>query len=163
MKIILITFFLFTHFAAPLSAHDIHVSVSDIIFKDNAVEITIKTYLDDLQIAIGLEPGAPLPEGYSSAEELIGLYIQEQIQFSIENKTIPLIPSEIDASNDAVWITIRIGNVDIKSIKELTWNSTFLNDTYDDQTNIVNIKKDGKRDVFSLSSRKTSLTYTVRN
>ena len=117
MKTILIAFFLFTNFAASLSAHDIHVSVSDIIFKDKTVEITIKTYLDDLQLAMGLEPGAALPAGYSSAEELIGLYIQEQIQFSIDNKEIPLIPSEIDASNDAVWITIKIENVTLGQFK----------------------------------------------
>jgi hypothetical protein len=161
MKKIFATIFLLVSLLITIRAHDIHVSVSDIVIKENAVEITIKTFLDDLQAAMGLEPREALPEGYSSAKELIGMYIQEQIQFSIDNKDINLTPSEIDASNDAVWITIKIENVNIESIKELTWNSTFLNDTYADQKNIVNIKKDGKREVFSLSSKKTSLTYTL--
>jgi len=157
--LILLTFFFCGY--TSLSAHDIHVSVSDIRCGENEIEITIKTFLDDLQIAMGLEPGEEIPEAYSSADEMIRNYIKEQIQFSIDDKNIELTPTTIDASNDAVWITIIIENIHIEAGQKLIWSSTFLNDIYDDQTNIVNIKKDGKREVFSLSRKKTSLTYKL--
>jgi len=40
--------------------HDIHIGVCDIKIEDTSVEVTIKTFIDDLQIAVGLEPGQPV-------------------------------------------------------------------------------------------------------
>ena len=148
MQKIILIILLLTNSIPSLFAHDIHVSVSDIKLQDNAIEITIKTFLDDLQVAMGLVPGEELPNEYSSAKEMISKYLADQVNLSINDIDFPLIPSEIDASSDVVWITIKIENIDIHSIQALTWKSTFLNEIYNDQTNIVNIKKEGKREVF---------------
>lgn len=161
MKKSILIVILFTSSLVSLFAHDIHVSVCDIRLNNKTIDITIKTFLDDLQIAMGLVPGEQLPNNYSSAEEMIGKYLMDQMKLSIDGINLPLVPSEIDASNDAVWITIRIENVDIESGQEITWKSTFLNEIYDDQTNIVNIKKDDKKEVFALSRKKTFLTHQL--
>ena len=70
-KMFLIAFISFFLFKSDVAYHDIHVSVCDIELEDKNIEVTLKTFLDDLQIAVGLTPGEELPEDYSSAEELI--------------------------------------------------------------------------------------------
>lgn len=160
MRHIILTMYSFVSFWAMGICHDIHVSVSDIELKDNRIEITIKTYLDDLQLAMGLIPGEPLPSNYSSADVLITEYIKQHINCTLDGKTLHWGSIVIDASYEAVWISIMIDDLDQhQSLGHLTWESTFLTDLYDDQTNIVNIINRGKREVHALNRKKTSLSH----
>ena len=44
----------------PFMDHDIHVSICEIEMSGEQMEVTLKTFLDDLQIAVGLVPGEEL-------------------------------------------------------------------------------------------------------
>ncbi len=150
---------LFFGLSQGLSAHDFHVCVVDIDIQDNGIEITIKTFLDDLQEAIGLKPGQELPAGYSSSDELISTYLKDKIIAVIDGKGLEFILQSVDASTEAVWITVQIKDID-PTARKLTLTNTFLTEIYNDQTNIVNIKKNGKKKVYALSNKKTSISHT---
>lgn len=144
----------------PLQEHDIHVSVCDIEVEGSQIEITFKTFLDDLQSAMGLIPGEDLPARYTSSDEMISDYILSTNNLKINDKNGQLTIVSIDASADAVWITIKSNEVSDEIIK-LEWSSTFLTELYDDQTNIVNIKHDGKKKIFTLDDKKTMVNRAL--
>lgn len=150
------------HLLPYSDVHDIHVSVADIEIEDQTIEITMKTFLDDLQLAMGLTPGEEIPDSYSSSDEMISNYILTTTSLALDGEDTLLNISSIDAAADAVWITIEVRQTD-PIFQSLEWTSTFLTDIYDDQTNIVNIKFNGKRKVYSLNRKKSLVEFKLPN
>ena len=136
----------------PMEEHDIHVSICEIEVLSQKVEITVKTFIDDLQLAVGLTPGEEVPDDYTSAEEMIEMYLKESMVFSLSNNLLDLKIDDISASDDAVWITLTADIVQSPS-SMLSFSSTFLTEIYDDQTNIVNIKINDQKKTFSLNKK----------
>ena len=152
-------FFISLFFSTALSAHDFHVSVFEIERSEEIVEITFKTFLDDLQIAVGLHPGEELPESYTSAEEMIAEYIRETVSLKINGEERELVIEQFDASQEAVWISFKFTehNLDSKSLK---LESTFLTEVYNDQTNIIHVKNGKKnKKSFVLNRKKVVADY----
>lgn len=146
-------------FIGSQPAHDIHVGICDIKVDDQAVEVAIKTFIDDLQIAVGLQPGQPLPDDYSSAEELIAEYIASTIQLKVDGELLTLELEDISSSRgDAVWITL-ISPIKGPIADKLEGGFELLTDIYDDQTNIVNVYNNDEKEIYSLSTKKISFTY----
>ncbi|MEL6122523.1 MAG: DUF6702 family protein, partial [Bacteroidota bacterium] len=129
-----------------IADHDIHVSVTDIDLRDDAtVEVVIKTYLDDLQTAVGLTPGTELPREYTSADQMISKYVNRSMELTLNDKEIDLVILSIDANPEAVWITMT-APIDINTeITTVHFRSTFLTDVFDDQANIVKVITDNGR------------------
>jgi len=141
--------------------HDIHVSVCDIELKNDKIEMTLKTFIDDLQIAVGLTPGDELPEDYTSADELIEGYIQSSIIITIGGTPLDLSVKDLSASNDAVWITVSSATLP-KTTKSINIDHSFLTEIYNDQTNIVNVRHDQLKKTYSLNAKKKKITYEYK-
>ncbi len=150
-------FILLSYLSYSVEDHDIHVSVNEIAITDQGVELILKTFLDDLQIAVGLESGAELPEGYTSSDELIAKYISETISINYNGADVPLTVEDISASPNAVWITLHSnGNLNLtKGILE--FHSTFLTEVYDDQNNMVKVATSSGMKSVLLDDDKTHL------
>lgn len=146
----------------PLEDHDIHVSICDIEVHQEKVEITVKTFIDDLQIAVGLTPGEEVPDNYTSANEMITSYIENSMILSLSKEDVHLEITDISASNDAVWITLSANNV-TPMTGTLSFSSSFLTEIYDDQTNIVNIKIADEKKTFSLNKKTKNITHDFSN
>ena len=144
-------------FASTPLDHDIHVSICEVEVSKDKMELTLKTFLDDLQIAVGLVPGQELPENYRGAEELIKEYIDQSIQISISEEPLTLNVEDIASSPEAIWITIVSDfPTDFSS---LVISNTFLTEVYDDQTNLVNIKYGKKKDSFILNGKRKKVEF----
>ena len=141
-----------------MEEHDIHVSVCDVEIKEETIEITLKTFLDDLQLAVGLEPGEKTPDDYTSSDEMIRLYINKTIQLQLGLEQVDLELENISASNDAVWITLS-ANAPFNLHKRLEIGYDFLTEIYPDQTNIINIRYNKKKKTFSLNQNKKEISY----
>ncbi len=141
-------------FAFSSAEHDIHVSVSDIEIKETRVEVTIKTFLDDLQFAIGLTPGEELPADYTSADQMIAEYIADKILLSTDDDTISLEMTDLSASMDAVWITLEGDWTGQNNDKALTIVQSLLTEVYSDQTNLINVKWATGKDSALLDRKK---------
>jgi hypothetical protein len=148
-------------FLAPaLMVHDIHVSVCEIELQPNSMEMTLKTFLDDLQLAVGLKPGDQVPEQYTSADQMIEEYISSSMTVSVNKTDLPLKITDISAAHDAVWITIRT-EAPIRQDDRVMVNSTYMTELYKDQTNIVNISTNKKKTTYTLNKKKTQISYEL--
>ncbi len=144
----------------PNAMHDIHVSICDIDISDELIEVTLKTFLDDLQIAMGLVPGEELPDDYTSSNEMIDQYVQSRVKFNVNGMDQSININDISASNDAVWITMNVIKTS-EELKSLKIVNSFLTEVYDDQTNIVNIKADRNKESYILNKQKHLINYEV--
>lgn len=144
-----------------LGAHDIHVSVCDINVDGDRVEVVIKTFLDDLQLAVGLTPGEELPEDYTSSETLIVEYVKERIRFFSGDLKLDLRLEEISASLEAVWITMTLGDLEGGIPPTLKVDNSFLTEVYKDQTNLINLRKDGRTNSVAMDRKKKTATLKV--
>lgn len=140
--------------------HDIHVSVCDIELKNSSIEVTVKTFIDDLQIAVGLEPGQELPENYTSSDEMISAYLSSTISLQLGEQNIDLVVDDISASNDAVWITLTSGPITYDN-GSLGLDYSLLTELYSDQTNIINIRHKETKETFSLNHTNKEVTYEL--
>jgi len=157
--IIIILFSCFLIQATPLEDHDIHISICEFDFRKSTPKLTIKTFLDDLQAAVGLEPGADLPAGYTSSDELITNYLQESILLSVDGGSIDYKVMSIDASTDAVWITCEL-TTDL-SLSQIQIQNTFLTEVYDDQTNLIKVISAAGRKTMSMDGDETEIVVEV--
>ena len=153
------TLFLHSLLSAFMMLHDIHVSVWEVNLVEDKVEITLKTFLDDLQLAVGLRPGEEIPEGYTSAAELIQNYISRSTHLMIGDDKLDLSVGQLDASQDAVWITIT-STLPKSAVNEIIMSSSYMTELYNDQTNIVNIRsKYSSKATYTLSTRNTRIHH----
>lgn len=143
-----------------MSEHDIHVSICEIEIKEEKVEILLKTFLDDLQLAVGLTPGEEVPEDYSSADQMIHEYLAQTMVLKIGATTVQPVIEDISASTDAVWITL-VSDLQSTEQYNVSFSNSFLTELYSDQTNIVNIKMDGEKKTYSLNRKKTDIIYEI--
>lgn len=151
----------FAHLAAP-AEHDIHVSVGDVEVRADGIELVVKTYLDDIQKAMGLEPGAELPENYTSAEAMISDYINSRIRIQYDGLPMSLLMDDVSASMDAVWITLK-SKEKLKSLpKKIDLHYELLTEVYSDQTNVITIKWPEGKDSALLNAKKTVLSVQIR-
>ena len=125
--------------------HPFHVSVSEVKYKEEkkAIQISVRIFLDDLEIALQEYSGnekldITLKENWGFVNEHLQKYILEK--FRIYNDkgqmTTNYIGAEIE--NDVMWTYVEVEKV--RKLRTITiWNS-ILTETYEDQENIVHFR-----------------------
>jgi len=128
--------------------HDFHTSITNAEYnpKTQSMEIMMKLFTDDLeltiknkhQVLLNLNSHNELPQ----ADSLIYNYILDNfsIQSGKKNQLAEFVGKEIE--NGIVFIYLEIHSFPIE--KELLVKNTVFFDTFDDQSNIVNIKLEGE-------------------
>ncbi len=137
-----ILFFLF-------SAHDFHLSLTEIKHNEDhrSLEISIKLFTDDLQDALEMA-GAPKMELGSQAEppaanEHIEKYVRTHFRLMVNGKPAEFIYLGKEAELDATWCFVEVK--DIRKVKSLEVQNSFLLEAFDDQTNMVNLNMNGRK------------------
>lgn len=124
--------------------HPFHVSVCDVNYNQEAqaVEITHKIFLDDLENALNRKSESKVDILNSAANNQLNdrliAYLENHFSLNIDGKKINLdfVGSEIQA--DAIWIYQE--SPSIKTFSEISVKNTVLFEMFDDQTNLVHIK-----------------------
>lgn len=135
-------------FPALLGAHPFHVSVCEITYKAGSqyVEITHKIFLDDLENALNKKYGQSLdvlnPKQPELLDSLIENYIMEKFSIVIDGK--PYTPHFLgrEVQGDAMWCYLEIEAVG--AFAEVQVTNAILLESFDDQTNLVHVKKGDK-------------------
>jgi hypothetical protein len=141
--------------------HDIHVSSTEIYINNSgALEITIKTFYDDLQASLGLIPGEELPADYTSSDELIQKFVNENLYIHANDKPIALKFEEATITNPAVWISVS-SPYNFKSGDRLEVFNHILISIYSDQQNILKFETGKDSKMVMLNTKKTSIKYTI--
>lgn len=143
--------------------HPFYVSVTQIDYKDQALQITLKIFVSDLQDAM-LE--AKVPELYlgeekehASSNQYITTYINAHLGIKVndQERNYAFVGKEVE--EDAIWVYFEIPN--ISSVTSLEVRNTLLIEKFEAQTNLVNtdIKGQKKSLILNKSTPQDKLSF----
>lgn len=145
--------FLFLCFAAWL--HPLHLSVSDIHYKpeNETLEITQRLFADDLEDALREFSGEKVdvfnPRDPDHLKKIIGEYVEQNFDLSLNEQPLSLNYLGYEREEDAIWVYLEATQV--PDFNSLSARNTVFFEMFDDQMNLINVKKDGRIRSLKLS------------
>lgn len=144
---------------ANFLVHDIHLSVCELTKTENdKIEIKLKIFYDDLQLAMGLIPGEELPKKYKSADDMIVKYVVKNLSVTVNGVKAEFDYIKTESAMPAIWTTLQLKNINASSIKTIKIQNRILIDIYDDQENIVHVNLK-KAESYKLNKKQTEAAY----
>lgn len=124
--------------------HPIHVSVTEIEFdeKDEALEIMMRVFIDDLELSLRNSLQKPEldilspPDGMTT-DELVRDYLVEHFKISLDNRPHKTKYLGHERESDAFILYIEAPNV--KKWRTITIHNDIIMAVHDDQSNIVHV------------------------
>ena len=130
-----------------LSAHPVHISVSNLEFSDKGSVVAVKLFKDDLQLAIYHNYSIEIPLeniGNDNYSDIILKYLSEKLKISLnEKKELKLEYTGNEVNDEAIWIYFSAGN--LREVKSVYLINTIFLDIYGDQTNLLILNYKGKQ------------------
>lgn len=150
--------YLVLNFILPL--HDIHVSNTDLHYKSEqqSLQVTVSIFLDDLELAIKQKHSVDLrlfsENELADSDSLLSLYIHEHLNIKIhDNEVRPeYLGKEISDDLQAGYFYLEFQS--LEDFSSISISNSILLEIYDDQRNLVNIKKDRKSKAFQVFDKK---------
>ena len=129
-----------------VSAHEFHISKCAIEYneKENALQMTLHIFIDDLEEALRLQGADNLfictEKESDKAEEYIYKYLQQKLKISLDDKAVnyTFVGKEVSEDLIAVWCYLEVEN--IQPFTKLYVKNQTLLEAFDDQKNIVSIR-----------------------
>ncbi len=130
--------------------HAFHLSNTEINYNEdsNSLQIASKVFIDDLEDELKLHGHTKLhiatPREAENVDSILFEYFFENLQFrtDVEHKEMEFIGKETSEDLIAIWVYIEIFLADQPS--QLQIKNTILTDLYDDQKNMIILKKNNK-------------------
>lgn len=127
-------------FWAPSDAHKFYVSLTDIEYniESGRLEISSKYFIDDLESALGLEPGQhiTLPMDTSLLELMSG-YIHSHLIIEPDKAQCEYELLGYELEDDVVWVYLESEEIPVFSSIHVT--ASQLTEVFDQQKNIVHV------------------------
>jgi hypothetical protein len=140
--------------AAVPAAHKFHTSftVADYNAPERSLQITLRTFPDDLENALGRRSGKAVHlDRKKETEPLLVAYLQETFQLkNAEGETVKLKWIGMDAGVDSAWLYFEAHLPEGLAGVEL--RNGFMFDLYDDQVNLVNVKQGGRKHALTFKN-----------
>ena len=158
-KIILPVLFLFLGVFFS-QAHPFYVSICQVNYnqQNQSLEITVKIFVDDLLVALSEEGHEKLYIGEDKenehTDEYIFNYLTDKIHFSVNENEVQANFVGKEMEKDVVWTYLEIN--DIAQLNDIEVSCNLLTDVFSDQSNIIQVNKNGKIKNLLLSKRDTS-------
>ncbi len=150
---LLIQYFLF------LFLHPLHVSVTEVEYneKSRALQIVSRIFIDDLELSIRRQLNQESldllePKNGMTTDQLVSAYLINRIRFKLDGKAAKINYIAHEIEDLAIICYLEIENV--KKIKNLEVTNTVIQETHDDQSNIVHITYKGPVKSFRLTREK---------
>ena len=143
-KSFLICFFLL----APIAPHAFHASITQLELKPETgrLEVAIMMFTDDLEKAIQPvnHPALYLATAkeHPRAEALVNAYVNQHIALIVDGVPVKLTFIGKETEADATWCYLE--SEVIGKFKKLEISNSVLLAQFEEQTNIIHLKKDGK-------------------
>ena len=157
-KIILPVLFLFLGVFFS-NAHPFYVSICQVDFNEQnqSLEISVKIFVDDLIEGLSEEGHSKLYIGEANedahADEYIYDYLNKSFRFKVNDvDTEPTFVGK-EMEKDVVWSYMEINN--IAQLNKIEVNCNLLTDVFSDQSNIIQVNKNGKIKNLLLNKRDT--------
>ncbi|UXX80939.1 hypothetical protein N7E81_07480 [Reichenbachiella carrageenanivorans] len=155
-------FLLLINYISGMPLHAFYVSVANIEYdaKSKQVEISHRIFLDDLENGLTEWTGEQVdvlnPTTPEQLDEIIGKYLNAKTSYQVDGKSVTAqyLGSEKD---DGVMYCYQVIS-SVKKLKSLTVTNTILMEIFDDQTNIIHMKKVGDTKSLKLNNKERSGT-----
>ena len=128
--------------------HPLHVSVTEIEWdeKEKALEIMMRVFIDDLELAFRDRFGKPsldiLNPGDKSLDKMMDTYLNERFGVLIKKKKQALNYLGHERDGEAFVFYIEIGR--LKKWNRIRVANTIMMELYDDQSHLVHVTVSGK-------------------
>lgn len=126
------------------SLHPIHVSVTEIEYdqKDEALEIMMRVFIDDLELTLRNSLARPdldilNPGSGDTTDDLVGGYLRQHFRISLDNQPQRTRYLGHEREGEAFIFYVEVSKV--KPWNTITIQNDIIMDTYDDQSNIVHV------------------------
>ena len=148
--------------SAYLALHPFHVSICDMEYqtKEKTLEISSRIFMDDLELALGKLTHV---DNYfdnrdkSLINKDLSEFLEDNIKVWVDGNETELQFLGYEIENDVVWSYLEATKV--RQLNSITVEYTVLFDVFDDQFNLVHVKKAGT--TKSLRFVKTQHSGTV--
>ena len=159
----LIIFFFFLIFSSFLE-HKYYVSTSLFNFSENSsLQITLRIFKDDLSNAISDTYLEQKTDDLNLIDELyfklVDKYINSKISILIDDKKFEMDYLGLETKNDMYVCYLEIENLPIYS--NMVISNKILFEIFDDQQNIIHVKKNDKRQSFIARNNNSFLTLDI--
>ena len=128
--------------------HPLHLSVCDIEFdsQNRSLEISQRIFADDLENVLRPKIGAKTdilnPVNKEQLSSAIRDYVLQNLQLQLNGKKVTPRYVGYEVDEDVVWVYMEVPNV--RSLSTITVQNTLFFEVFEDQLNLINVKKDGK-------------------
>ncbi len=129
--------------------HPFHVSVCDIVYESDEkhLKISLRMFLDDLEEALIAYTGDDDLDilNYENVPEIdkaLGHYLSENFSIGTGRKELAYVYLGGEIEVDVMWCYIEIEK--LKPFKSISIENTIFFEIFDDQENLVHVRKDGK-------------------
>lgn len=137
--------------------HDFHVSIAQVDYKEQELQCTLRLFTEDLEQRIERESLIKLKLGseeeHPAADSLIANFLKEEFQLKVDNKV--LVQNYLGKEVDYELIYLYFYSPCAEEPQELSVSNRVFFDSFDDQSNIVNVKIGGKLRSAFLNSSET--------
>ncbi len=131
-----------------LLLHPIHLSVSEINYseKDKALQITSRIFIDDLETSVRKKTNQPeldilKPNAGQTTDQLVSAYINDHFKIKLDGKPQKLNYLGHEIEDAAIICYIEIEKV--KKFKILEVLNDIIQETHEDQSNLVHVSYQG--------------------
>ena len=152
------------HLLVTLFLHPIHVSVTEIEYseKNKSLQITTRIFIDDLEASIRKQIKQESldiidPKNGSTTDQLISAYLKEHFKVLIDGKLARINYLASEREDPAIICYLEIENV--KRLKTIEVTNTVIQETHEDQSNLVHITYKGPVKSYRLVRERPTETY----
>ena len=142
------------------NAHPFYVSICQVNYNEQSqsLEISVKIFADDLIEGLSEEGHNKLYIGEvredAHTDEYICNYLKKSIRFKVNGKDVEPAFVGKEMEKDVVWSYMEIDN--ISDLNNIEVNCNLLTDVFSDQSNIIQVNKNGKIKNLLLNKRDTN-------
>ncbi|NQW27249.1 MAG: hypothetical protein HQ474_05110 [Flammeovirgaceae bacterium] len=155
---------LFILIAKVYLLHAFHVSVCDVVYNsdDKHLKISVRLFLDDLEKELKIYSKNPQLDisqiDPTTLNHTMEQYFTDKFGVSVQEEKINLVFLGSEIENDALWCYLEYEKM--KPFLEMTISNELLFLAFDDQDNLVHVRKDGVVKSLRLYPKKAIATVS---
>lgn len=145
--------------------HPFYMSVTEVEYSSKSKELGMacKTFPDDLEEALRLSTGKKY-DLYKTDKKVLGPildnYFKEHVSILVNEKTKPYSFLGYEIDKEVIWIYFNISK--LGGVRSVELRSDLMYEYKAEQTNIIHMNLDGKKESFRLLAPSTSAKLSLR-
>ncbi|UWX54142.1 hypothetical protein NYZ99_14115 [Maribacter litopenaei] len=138
------------------AAHKFYISVTNVNYseKDDALQITSRLFLDDMNAVLkeryGIQPKLGIKAESELNREYFEKYLRSKFTVEIDGKTVPYTFLGKKYDTDMVICYPEVPKINLLGVSTIAITNELLTDMYYDQQNVVHFKVKGQKKSYVL-------------